>query len=494
MNKNIERSKAEKRNLLKPLKLELQNNPKLIKKEIKECNKGLKVTNKIEKNKEKIMYSSFSGLNKSIIKISSNQPSLNSTNNESSLLVNNQKYINKMNSYSQCHNYFQIIPKIKSESPRIKKTNYKLPKNNKLISLRRNKKTHKDEIKLEKKALIFAVNKKNPCRLLESIIKIINPDKTLFEKKLRNFSNKNSNFMKWILLKHNNKKEKRHMNNLDKNTKANLFQNNSICSSNFNKTEYFLEKRDKKNGNVSNNNTIEQSIDNNHIKKIEKNSLLMRIRNYRSKTEKMNSAKYGIYTQKNKNNINYNTFGLSVTKMTESNFLESKFNTEEQKEDNKMLKSQYFGSRYRTIKKKEFADASCDTNLDRLFDNICNNNKKLDIIKKTKIEFDSSNCNEKNLNKSFFPKRILYKNNKYFHKLQKKGSNNLNLSLQKSINCYNFNNIINLFDKKISLENNSKINYFKNFRNRSFKFYSSCNNSNISLIKREIFKKEKYFL
>ena len=448
MNKNIERSRAEKRNLLKPLKLELQNNPKLIKKEIKECNKGLKVTNKIEKNKEKIMYSSFSGLNKSIIKISSNQPSLNSTNNESSLLVNNQKYINKMNSYSQCHNYFQIIPKIKSESPRIKKTNYKIPKNNKLISLRRNKKTHKDEIKLEKEALILAVNKKNPCRLLESIIKIINPDKTLFEKKLRNFSNKNSNFMK--------------------------------C--------------DKKNGNISNNNTIEQSIDNSHIKKLEKNSLLMRIRNYRSKTEKMNSAKYGIYTQKNKNNINYNTFGLSVTKMTESNFLESKFNTEEQKEDNKMLKSQYFGSRYRTIKKKEFADASCDTNLDRLFDNICNNNKKLDIIKKTKIEFDSSNCNEKNLNKSFFPKRILYKNNKFFHKLQKKGSNNLNLSLQKSINCYNFNNIINLFDKKISLENNSKINYFKNFRNRSFKFYSSCNNSNISLIKREIFKKEKYFL
>jgi hypothetical protein len=180
--------------------------------------------------------------------------------------------------------------------------------------------------------------------------------------------------------------------------------------------------------------------------------------------------------------------------MTESNFLENKLNTEEQKTDNKMLKSQYFGNRYRTIKKKEFADASCDTNLDRPMDNVFNNNKKINIINKTKIEFDnSSNCEQKNLNKSFFPKRILYKNNKFFHKLQKKGTNNLNLSLQKSINCYNFNNVINLFDKKISLEKNSKINYFKNFRNRSFKFYSSCNNSNISLIKREIFKKTKYF-
>ena len=114
------------------------------------------------------------------------------------------------------------------------------------------------------------------------------------------------------------------------------------------------------------------------------------------------------------------------------------------------------------------------------------------MINNTNSEFDYYNYRN-NFNNSFFPKRILYKNNKFFHKMYKKDANNLNISLQKSINCYNFNNIINLFDKKISLENNSKINYLNNFRNRSFKFYSSCNNSNIGLIKREIFKRENCF-
>ena len=285
--------------------------------------------------------------------------------------------------------------------------------------------------------MILAANKKNPSRLLASIIKIINPDKTLFEKKLKNYSDKNINNIKWINLKKNN----------------------------------------------INNKTMEQSN--------EKNKTIMKIRNYRSKTEKINGDKYGIiYPQKNKN--------ITVTKMTESNFFESKLNTEEQKEEiNNMNKSQYVGN-YITIKikKKQYADASCDTNLDKLINKNNNtiniNNNKLNMINNTKIEFDYNNYRN-NFNNSFFPKRILYKNNKFFHKMYKKDANNLNISLQKSINCYNFNNIINLFDKKISLENNSKINYLNNFRNRSFKFYSSCNNSNIGLIKREIFKRENCF-
>ena len=420
MYENTERPKTGKETLLKPLKLELHNIPKLIKKGIKDATK-------------KINNSSFSALNKYNKKINNNPPSLNSTNNETSLLINNQNYISKINSFSQCHNYFQIIPKLKPKSPLLNK----ISKNNKLISLKRNKKIYNDEIKVEKDDLILAANKKNPSRLLASIIKIINPDKTLFEKKLKNYSDKNINNIKWLNLKKNN----------------------------------------------INNKTMEQSN--------EKNKTIMKIRNYRSKTEKINGDKYGItYPQKNKN--------ITVTKMTESNFFESKLNTEEQKEEiNNMNKSQYVRN-YITIKikKKQYADASCDTNLDKLINKNNNtiniNNNKLNMINNTKIEFDYNNYRN-NFNNSFFPKRILYKNNKFFHKMYKKDANNLNISLQKSINCYNFNNIINLFDKKISLENNSKINYLNNFRNRSFKFYSSCNNSNIGLIKREIFKRENCF-
>ena len=66
---------------------------------------------------------------------------------------------------------------------------------------------------------------------------------------------------------------------------------------------------------------------------------------------------------------------------------------------------------------------------------------------------------------------------------------NLNISLQKSINCYNFNKVINLFDKKISLEKNTRINYFNNFRNRRMK-YSSCNNANVCFLKKENKKNE----
>ena len=89
MYENTERPKTGKETLLKPLKLELHNIPKLIKKEIKDATK-------------KINNSSFSALNKYNKKINNNPPSLNSTNNETSLLINNQNYISKINSFSQC--------------------------------------------------------------------------------------------------------------------------------------------------------------------------------------------------------------------------------------------------------------------------------------------------------------------------------------------------------------------------------------------------------
>ena len=332
MYENPKRPKTGKESLLMPLKLELYKIPKLIKKEIKAPTK-------------KINDSSFSALNQYQMKINNNPPSLNSTNNESSLFINGQNYINKINSFSQCHNYFQIIPKLKSKSPLLNK----ITKNNKLISLKRNKKVYNDEIKVEKEDLILAANKKNPTRLIESIIKIINPDKTLFEKKLKNYSNKNINNIKWINLKPN-KKEKRQV------YKTNIIQSNSVYS-------------------LNNNNSKEKFN--------EKNNTIMKIRNYRSKTEKINSNKYGIYTQKNKN--------ISMTKMTESNFFESKLNTEEQKDTNIMNKSQYIGN-YHTIKmnKKEYSDASCDTNLDKLYNNNSMNNNKLNMINDTNIKFDYS--------------------------------------------------------------------------------------------------------
>ena len=489
--------------LLKLLNLEFHKNQKILKEEIKEYNKDINESNLKKKNKEKIIDSSFTTLNKDKFKfqINNNHPSLNSTSNESVIKINNSNNTKKLSNYSQFHLSFQLMPKLKSKSPIINK----ISKKNKLINLKRNKKDFKDEINLERKDLLIAAYKKNPFPLLKSVINKIHPDKTLFEKKIRNYSDKNINNMKWInIIKKQPAKQKIKFDQNIKNIKANLNLNKSASFLNHNnKTEYLMEKLNKSNSNISFNNSLEKCIDINsksfyNLYKLDNNNnSLNKIRKLRSKTENVDDYRYGlgIFTQKNKNN-SLSNFDSTLTKMTESNFFENKLNTEEYKGDNNMNQTQCLGNCYDKINKKGFLDKSSDTNLDKLFDNDMDNKFYEINGRKQKYNLYNNNSNDSieldKLNKGFYPRLKLYKNKNTCHKLQKREdmkSINLNISLQKSINCYNFNEVINLFDKKISLEKNTRINYFNNFRNRRMK-YSSCNNANVCFLKKENKKNE----
>ena len=135
--------------LLKLLNLEFHKNQKILKEEIKEYNKDINESNLKKKNKEKIIDSFFTTLNKDKFKfqINNNHPSLNSTSNESVIKINNSNNTKKLSNYSQFHLSFQLMPKLKSKSPIINK----ISKKNKLINLKRNKKDFKDEINLERK-------------------------------------------------------------------------------------------------------------------------------------------------------------------------------------------------------------------------------------------------------------------------------------------------------------------------------------------------------
>lgn len=494
----IEIPKTENMALLKQLNLEFHENSKILKEETEEYNKDIDKSNLIKKNQEKLIDSSFTILNKDKLKfqMNKNHPSLNSTSNENVFKKNNANNKRKLSNYSSFHLSFQLMPKIKSKSPITNKIN-KISKKNKLINLKSNKKDFKDEIKLEKKDLLIAAFKKNPFPLLKSVIKLTHPDKTLFEKKIRHYSDKNINNMNWKnIIK---KQPERQKINFDKNNttiKVNLNKSASFFNHN-NKTEYLLEKLNKSNSNISFNKSLEQCIDinRNSFYKLYKldnnNNSLNKIRKLRSKTENVDDFRYGLslFTQKNKNYSSSN-IDSTLSKMTESNFSENKLNTEEYKGDNNMNQSKYIGNFYNTIYKKGFLDKSSDTNLDKIFDNDTNN--KLNKNNERKQKFNLYNNNDSiefdKLNKGFYPRLKLYKNKNICHKLKKRDdmkSINLNISLQKSINCYNFDKVINLLDKKISLEKNTRINYFNNFRNKKMKFYSSCNNANVGFLKKE---------
>ena len=130
---------------------------------------------------------------------------------------------------------------------------------------------------------------------------------------------------------------------------------------------------------------------------------------------------------------------------------------------------------------------------------------KFNRIKATNIKLNLLNLldNNKSINndhhynkKVYIPKTKLYKKNKYFNKfigINKKEEKKCNLNTigKSDVKNYNFNDVINLFDKKISLGNNTKVRIFDNFRNRNIKYYSSSNNVKISLIRNENCKKKK---
>jgi hypothetical protein len=152
------------------------------------------------------------------------------------------------------------------------------------------------------------------------------------------------------------------------------------------------------------------------------------------------------------------------------------------------IKKHYF----KLIKKKKLSEAFNDTSLDKELLDDKNMNSindyniapiKFNRIKATNIKLNLLD-NNKSINndhhyskKVYIPKTKLYKKNKYFNKFiginKKEGKKcNLNTIGKSDVKNYNFNDVINLFDKKISLGNNTKVRIFDNFRNRNIKYYS----------------------
>jgi hypothetical protein len=143
-------------------------------------------------------------LNKSQPIFSNISTEINKENKESNSMLNNINNLKKNNSYSQFRDSFIL----KGSKTSKNKKKIKRPNEIKLISLNKNKKIFNGEIKISKKDLLFAVYKKNPMPLLESIFRATNPDKTLFEEKLRTYFNNKNDKRKWmeLILKKKGKK------------------------------------------------------------------------------------------------------------------------------------------------------------------------------------------------------------------------------------------------------------------------------------------------
>ena len=457
---------------INPIKIELQNNSKLQhQNNILNLNlhKSLKHKNILNKKSNRNLIESASTLiNKSQKYINNNIfSSINSTNTESNILkLNNSNNIKKNNSFSQQLNSVFLVPtKKKQKSLQVQKEiQLKIPKHLRLPR---------------------SVNKSNPIHLLEISLRQIDKNMNFFEKDGKIFFNSTNNRMNTALIGLNKNKEKK----IFKIKKIN--NNNNKEKKILNRKDKFMSLFKKKNNINKINNVINKDFTKQKIQQCIaiNNSCYNPILQYldnsnytksnifdRCQTENIDDIKNNSSSMIKTNVLKLNNYPLiKVQENTAKNFSYNKIYLEE-------LKSEYEMNK---IGKRQFADASCDTNLDKAY----NNNLKKNIIKNVNPKLNDENIDSNMFNKfkAFIPKNRLYKNSKFFKKSKKSFKNeekkgNTNLS---DVKFYNFKEVVDLFGKKINLSKKPKIaGYFNKFRNKSCKYYSSTNNLEITLLRK----------
>ena len=479
---------------INPIKIELQNNSKLQhQNNILNLNlhRSLKHKNILNKKSNRNLIESASTLiNKSQKYINNNVfSSINSTNTESNILkLNNSNSIKKNNSFSQQLNSVYSVATLNyPKSLQVQKEiQLKIPKKNKILPLKKFNKFNTEGNQPDKEHLRLpcSVNKSNPIHLLEISLRQMDKNMNFFEKDGKIFFNSTNNRMNTALIGLNKNKEKKIF-------KIKKINNNNKEKKILNRKDKFMYLFKKKNNINKINNVVNKDFTKQKIHQCIaiNNSCYNPILQYldnsnytkpnifdRCQTENIDDIKNNSSSMIKSNVLKLNNYPLiKVQENTAKNFSYNKIYLEE-------LKSEYEMNK---IGKRQFADASCDTNLDKAY----NNKLKKNIIKNVNPKLNDTNIDSNMFNKfkAFIPKNRLYKNSKFFKKSKKSFKNeekkgNTNLS---DVKFYNFKEVVDLFGKKINLSKKPKIaGYFNKFRNKSCKYYSSTNNLEITLLRK----------
>ena len=448
------RAKTEKPNFLITLKIESHNMPSYQKSSLNSYNSS--------NNNQKILGNTITLLNEYKrnkiynTKKTSIHSNINSKLNLKKIVINdesknNNYLVKRHSSYSQYRDSFNITSNGKFKIYQIMK--------NKIIKKNNNKKYENDDLELNKENLYTAVYKKNPEPLLESIFRRTNPDIGIIKK---NETGKEKLFLNTMkAFKRPIKKYKR-----DKKLIMSYSQKNDPYMQLINK---IIKKKTKEMNIINNKQYFDNCFDFN--KNIFNPTLQNLIDNNKYKNIFLKNKNKTTITE-NIDNIKNNNYELSSRK---------EINTEKEL----------------TINKKRFIDSSSDTALDFLISNNYNKNsynnnynnnynKKVNIIT-NKLYLDINNNKIKN--KEYIPRLKLYKN-KSFNKALNKKPEKTSENNKKGVKFYDFNNIIDLFDKKIGIRKKAKLKTFNNFKIRVKRFYSSCNNININLLRMAKYKKK----
>ena len=495
MKKSSKRQKLIKSTLIMPIKIELQNNSKIQHQmNSLHLHSSLRHKNIIHEKNNKNLIESASSLIDNFKIYRNNNPfsSLNSPNTESNLFkLNNSNNNKKNNSFFQQRNSFYVGPSLKSEKisqvQKEKEIKIKILKKDKIFKLKKFNNT--DENQPYKEYLPHSVNKNNPVNLFETSLRKTNKNMDFYKKDNKIFFNSTNNRVSSALIKSKKNKEKKilklkKMNNSNKDKK--LLANKKESFEDFIKKNNNINKLNSIINNI-NNTLAKQKIDQyiainnscyNPILQYLDNSYYIRSNGfYTCKTENIDDIKNNSTPIIKNNDLKLTNYPLiKFQENTTKNFPYYKINLVKLKSDNET----------NIIGQRQFADASSDTNLDKV---VFSNNLKKNPINRInpQLNNDEINSNMFNKYKAFIPKNKLYKNSKYFKKSkisnkneEKKGYSNLS-----NVKFYNFKDIVDLFGKKIDLSKKPKISgYFNKFRNKSCKFYSSSNNLEITLIRK----------
>ena len=407
----------------------------------------------------------------------------------------------------------RLKPKLKSNSFKLKNQ----IKTQRILSARKekelNKKRNIEEIKLEKKDLIMAKERKNPIPLLKSIFSqtySYNDNQGTIKENANKINNIIINSNKTDIINNNNYYYK---NSCD----SNLNEEKKLILSYYNKNDYYLQIFNRlmvdnnikcnndiyKNNNIEKNNEIIynpilQNFDNNFNQKklmtinenksntlnSKKEENLKNIKNIRPKTgfrqtnsiinnpwkkrpqtsniRKYNNEIYMNNEQKEGDNllyeISFNNEGLSENGYSSSNSLPIKTisnigNTSYDK-INKMIKERKFG-------------------LNNLKNNYYNQNKEL-------YGQQHHHINKKKINKKNLSCNKIYNSNQTMNNKENNKWNGYSNKNKKDINIYNFGDIIdNLLLKKNKTNKNEDLYSLNYYKNIGGKFYSSSNNVNV---------------
>ena len=490
LQKRLIRPKSCENILLMPVKAELNKDSKiLITNEVENYFKKIEnkqlIKTKIKENKKDP--SSFLSYKSQLLlnNVKNHYSTLNSSNTENNSVKFNNSKISLVIKNS---NSFYAEPKLKSQT--FRKNKYlKLSGKTKVISLKKSYLTNNEEIKMDKEELLLAAYKNNPVPLLESIHRNTNCDKKMLSQRINNGSIKDNKKKLLDLIRKKREKSKDKIKE-EKNEDKQLILSNGNFKKSY-KESFYNKYTSKKIFDISNNKknvehciAINTTYLNPYLQNLDDSNYKLRNRFYRSKTENVDDIQNFVNMQKiEENNKN---FYLNILKNTE-------FNNLDQKPENTMNKSQIIENNNNLNKKKKYADASSDTGLDNVvpnnFKKVYNNSLNKIVKKNLRMNCLNKCENNNDRNKVYAPKTKIFKYNKFSknRKREDKKCNNLNISLKKAVKLYNFNNVINLFDKKISFDNKAKMNQTNNFRKRKNKHYSSSNNVNVNYLRKKNF-------